>query len=147
MNLKYHDLMKNKINKYRNKLKAQVVDGNQGSIYKLLRRLGNAPGDTSRGWFDISSHLEDNLSSVQSAERIALFFSAISQEYQPLSLENLPPNIKNYLSKPSSRVNLNVADSLDLTLAGSIDKNMAGSLDACPILTEHQVYLKIKSAK
>ena len=44
-------------------------------------------------------------SAAQSAESIAVHFSKISQEYDPLQLSSLPPNIRNYITEERSVVN------------------------------------------
>ena len=59
------------------------------------------PGDCSdEGSFTLSSHLEDNLTSEQSIERIAQHFAEISQEFPPLNFDLLPEQVKAKLNKP-----------------------------------------------
>ena len=58
-----------------------------------------------------------NLSSLQSADCISSFFGKISQNFSPISLDNLLPNVKQFL-----------------TLSG-------------PTLSEYQVAQKLKMAK
>ena len=72
-----------------------MTEGNRTSSYKALRKLGVRNGDTKDDLFTLPEHTEHNLTEEQSAERIADYFSNLSQEYEPLSFENLPPNIKN----------------------------------------------------
>ena len=56
------------------------------------------PGENENAEFQLPSHSEQNLSAAQSAEIIAQHFSQISQEYSPLNLSSLPPNVQQYLS-------------------------------------------------
>ena len=62
------------------------------------------------------------MQTVQSAEKIANYFALISQEFNPVSLDFLPPNICEYLTKQSS-------------------------LDEIPQLSDLEVYKKLRSAK
>ena len=69
------------INHYTNKIINEVTEGKRSSIYKALRKLGVRRGDTIDDLFTLPEHDEENLSEEQSAERIADFFSDISQEF------------------------------------------------------------------
>ena len=71
--------------------------------------------------FQLPGHAELGLSSAQSAEVIAEHFSKISQEYAPLNVSKLPPNVQTYLQKN--------------------DSNLA------PKLTTHEVQCRIMKAK
>ena len=63
--------------------------------------MGAQPGDCSdEGSFTLISHLEDNLTSEQSIERIAQHFAQISQEFPPLNFDLLPEEVKTKLDKP-----------------------------------------------
>ena len=76
----------------------EVTEGRRGSSYPAIKRLGMRPGETSHAQFQLPGHVEMNCSSAQSAEIIAEHFSHISQEYEPLNLNNLSPNVQIYLS-------------------------------------------------
>ena len=67
-----------------------------------MRKLGLRPGTDANRWFQLPSHNNQRLSPAQSAELIADHFSSISQEFQPLKLEDLPPNIVSYLKDQNS---------------------------------------------
>ena len=54
------------------------------------------PGETTHSGFQIPQHAW--LSSAQSAEIIAEHFSTISQEYAPLDVSSLPPNVQHFIS-------------------------------------------------
>ena len=83
--------------KYILKLKQEVIEGKRGSSYSAMRKLGVRDSETNSNILDLPQHLEENLTPSQSAERIADFFSSISQEYDPLVLAFLPPNLRNYM--------------------------------------------------
>ena len=55
------------------------------------------PGVATHSTVQLPRHAELSLTSAQSAEIIADYFSKISQEYSPLDLNNLPPNVRSYL--------------------------------------------------
>ena len=78
------------------------------------------PGE-NQSVFQLPRHAEQNLSPAQSAELIAEHFSRISQEFSPLDIRNLPPNIQSYLQNNNQ------------TLA--------------PILATHEVHARIIKAK
>ena len=65
--------------------------------------MGAQPGDCSDDLtFTLPDHITRGLSDQQSAEEIADYFSAISQEYQPLDREQLPDRVKVRLGKSSN---------------------------------------------
>ena len=54
--------------------------------------------ETTQSGFQLPSHSELNLISAQSAEIIAEHFSKISQEFSPLNVQDLPPNVQLFLA-------------------------------------------------
>ena len=120
---KYLLLLRAEVDKYKNKIISQISNGNRGCVYKLLRRLGNAPGDLVKNDSQINSHIDLNLKPSQSAESISKYFTSISQEYQPLNLDCISSRVREFLTLPA----------------------MASGRG--PLLSEHEVYMKIKSAK
>ena len=101
---KYHqlkDLFNEKkavaVNHYTDKVINEVRNGSKTSSYKALRKLGVRKGETKDDLFVLPSHAEQHLTEEESAEKIADFFSSISQEFEPLDFEKLPPNIKHSL--------------------------------------------------
>ena len=113
---------KEAVKKYADKIIEEVREGTRSSSYKALRKLGVRSGDIKDDLFTIPSHIEESLSEEESAEKIADYFSNISQEFEPLSFENLPPNIKASF--------LNAKD----------DPNI-------PVLEPHEVYARMLKAK
>ena len=80
--------------------------------------MGAQPGDCiDANTFTLPSH--DGLTAEQSAERIAMHFASISQEYPPLDVSTLPSRVQTKLQ----------------------------CTDGPPIINEHDVYAKIKAAK
>ena len=58
-----------------------LKEKNPGQAYSILKRLGAQPGDcTDSNGFTLPSHLEDNLTEEQSAERIVKHFAELSQQ-------------------------------------------------------------------
>ena len=75
------------------------MDSNPGKAYSTLKRMGAQPGDcTDSNTFSLPSHLSDNLTPQQSAERIADHFADISQSFLPLSIDILNDRVKVKLS-------------------------------------------------
>ena len=94
-----------------------------GKAYASLKKMGAQPGDCSNdGSFVLSAHVEENLSTAESTERIAEHFARISQLFPPFDLQMLPKHVKVKIECP---VNAN-----DL-----------------PELKEFEVYQKISKAK
>ena len=90
---------KAEISKYMNKIKSEVTEGKRGSTYPAIKRMGVGPAEPTQAGFQLPAHAELNLSSAQSAEIIAEHFSKISQEYSPLNVSKLPPNVQLFLQK------------------------------------------------
>ena len=107
---------------YTKRIINEVNEGTRSSSYKALRKLGVRNGDTKDDLFTLPQHIEDNLSEMQSAERIADYFSNISQEFEPLAIWKLSPNVQ------------------DCILAAKNDPNI-------PEVEPFEVYKKISSAK
>ena len=98
---KFDDLYKYEAKKYLTKTVNELKFSNPGKMYSILKHLGSKPSKSeSNGSFSLLLHLEKNLSNNQSAEIIAEHFAAISQEFSPLIINDLP-NTK--LSSKSKR--------------------------------------------
>ena len=93
----FDELFKSERAKYLEKIQLEVTEGKRGSTYPTLKRLALRPGETTHGGFQLPDHAELNYSSAQSAEIIAEHFSIISQEYSPLDVSSLPPNVQSFL--------------------------------------------------
>ena len=109
---KFDEMFKSELSKYLEKIKMEVTEGKRGSTYPTLKRLGLQPGETTHGGFQLPDHVDQNYSSAQSAEIIAEHFSRISQEYSPLDISRLPPNVQDWLAKDDQSVTpvLSVSD-------------------------------------
>ena len=92
-----------------------------GSIYPFLRKIGNGPNDAKKRPFHIPAHLDLNLSPLQCAENIAEYFSMISQEYAPINLNNLQPNLQTFLRSHSDEI--------------------------LPVVSQYDIYMKIQKSK
>ena len=87
--------------KYRQKILNEVLEGKRTSSYKALRKLEFAEfGEHSKNQksFNLPKHLEESLSPLESAERLADYFSKISQSFEPVNVERFSPRIKNLLN-------------------------------------------------
>ena len=114
----FDEIFRIEAHKYKTKVINEVKEGKRGSAYKAIRKLAsNSFEDRS---FSLPSHTEVNLSPQESAEVLADHFSYISQEFQPLDVASLPPCVKDEL--------------LNSTVQG-------------PVLQEHEVYERIRTAK
>ena len=58
--------------------------------YRALRKLEVGSEDSKTGFF-LPEHIEKSLTADRSAEIFADYFSKISQEFEPLNTEKLPP--------------------------------------------------------
>ena len=108
--------------KYHEKVEAEVTEGKRSSSYSALRKLGVGGKDIGKNSFTLPSHAEDELSPQQSADIFADYFSAISQEFDPICVDDFPPNIKQMLAD-------GITDS------------------AKPVLEEWQCYKKLRASK
>ena len=108
--------------KYHQKILAEVSDGKKNNAYRALRKLESGVNIQKNSNFSLPTHVEEDLSTFQSAERLADYFSAISQEFQPICPELFPPKIKEILAK------------------GKTDPTK-------PVLEEWEVYEKLCKAK
>ena len=91
---KFDQKLKSEAMKYEERIKNEVIEGNRSSSYSALRKLGGGGKETGYRSFILPSHAEDGLSYQQSADRLAVYFSKISQEFQPISVKNLPPKVQ-----------------------------------------------------
>ena len=92
---------------------------NPGQAYNVLKKMGAMPGECDdSSSFNLPSY--ENLSPIESAEKVAEHFSKISREFPPLKTETLPVRVQQKLSNPESESQV-------------------------PHIDEHEVYQKIKS--
>ena len=90
--------------KYMKKNVDSLKHSNPGRAYSTLKRLGAQPGDcTDSNTFTLPSHLSDNLTEAESAERIADHFSDISKSFPPLSTDLLPDRVQTKLNTDKSQ--------------------------------------------
>ena len=100
-----------------------LKEDDYGKAYQNLKKLGAQPGDcTDEGSFTLSSHMDENLSTEDSIERIANHFAKISQEFPPLCETLLPDTVKEKVSQIFSAQDL-------------------------PEITEHNMYKAIRKSK
>ena len=77
-----------------------LKESDPGRAYSTLKKMGAQPGDMlDDGAFSLLNHLEDNLTSKESVEKIAKHFSQISQQCPPLDIQKLPQHVKDKMTK------------------------------------------------
>ena len=91
---------------YTDKVINEVNNGTKSSGYKALRKLGVRKGDSKDDLFTLSKYSEQNLTEEEIAEQIADYFSAISQEFEPLILDKLPPNVRQCIGDAKNESNI-----------------------------------------
>ena len=86
------------LGKYKKKIELEVREGKRGSTNGALKKLGLRPGENVQPEFQLPEHTKNNLSAAQSDKVIADYFSSVSQEFSPLDVTSLHPNVKTFLS-------------------------------------------------
>jgi hypothetical protein len=80
---------------------SEMMEEAPGKAYRAMKKLGARPGDMDQeDGFTLTSHIEENLTPKQSVERLADYFSKISQQYSPLNIQSLPENVRIKLKAP-----------------------------------------------
>ena len=88
--------------KYLSKNVDDLMECKPRQAYNVLKKMGAQPGDCiDSNTFTLPSHESESLTAVQSAERIAGYFSQISQEFQPLDTACLPARVQSKLQAVS----------------------------------------------
>ena len=86
-----------------------------GKAYRALKKLGARPGDCGEeAGFTLTSHVEQNLTPQQSVESMADYFSAISQQYAPLNLQNLPESVKTVIEAPINTCDIPIIEAWEV---------------------------------
>ena len=99
--------------KYLAKNTEALKETNPGQAYRILKKLGAQPGDcTDNHTFTLPSHSAANLTNQESAESIANYFAAISQEFSPLDAKNLPDRVQSKLQSKQSAPIITTQDTL-----------------------------------
>ena len=103
----YDEKYKKAATDYLEKNVRSLKEDDYGKAYHSLKKLGAQPGDCmDEGTFTLTSHLEENLTTEESTERIAEHFAKISQEFPPLRVTLLPDEVRKKLSEEISGANL-----------------------------------------
>ena len=64
---------------------------NPSKAAATLKKMAAMPGDSDDGTFTLLNHIAENLTVEQQIERISDFFIAVSQEFPPLTMDQLSP--------------------------------------------------------
>ena len=104
----FDDLYKREASNYLGKTVAELRNTNLGKMHSILKRLGARPSDSDDNLsFALLDHVRRGLTSEQSAELIAKHFAAISQEFRPLCVTNLPGRVQRKLKLPGTPPTVN----------------------------------------
>ena len=76
-----------------------LVATKNNSWLKHVKSIAARPGDQATSTFTLPKHVEDNLTALESSNKICEFCSAISQEYSPLDVETLPARVRSKLAE------------------------------------------------
>ena len=73
--------------------KKQLENSNAKGMkwFSEAKRFSARPGENVTGKFSLPTHVDDTLTSEQSAERIAVYFSKISKEYTHIKEDQTAP--------------------------------------------------------
>ena len=100
---KFEEKSKAEAAKYLRKNMDALMEKKPGQAYSILKRMGSQPGDCiDNNTFTLPGHESENLTEEESAERIAVHFAAISQEFPPLDSSSLPPHVQEQLNKDNT---------------------------------------------
>ena len=119
----FDNKLKREAKKYIKKIESDVSEGKRASAYGAIRKLGNRPGEGSKsGSFTLPSFVSGQLTPQQEADRLADYFSHISQQVEPMVEEEFPP-----------------------ALTQAVQEGRSSSYR--PVLNEHQIFLKMLRIK
>ena len=119
-----------------------LKEKNPGQAYSILKRLGAQPGDcTDSNGFTLPSHLEDNLTEEQSAERIATHFAEISQQFPPLDTALLPERVQSKLQEESTPPTISERDTYEKIKSANKPKSGVPGDLPCSMTKEFSVEL------
>ena len=115
---RFSDKLQHEAIKYKRKIESDVREGKRSSAYKAVRKLGNRPGEPwNKAGINLPAYKEQNLTQLQAANKLATYFSAISQTVEPLDESKFPPVLQLALQR--------------------------GRTGPKPIMEEHGVYRKL----
>ena len=119
-----------------------LKNNNPGQAYSVLKRLGAQPGDcTDSQGFTLPTHLDENLSNKQSAEKIADHFAGISQQFSPLNPALLPERVLSKLEEESRPPTITESETFDKIEAAKKPKSGVPGDLPCTIIKEFSVEL------
>ena len=108
---KYDILYKKTSKSYFDNIINKLLSSKPSQAYSLIKKLGARPGDIDESSsFSLPNHTELNLSSQQSADQIAEYFSKVSQDYEAITISRLPSRVQDILSESVITVQLCTED-------------------------------------
>ena len=101
--------------KYKNRITLEVQEGKRGSGYSAIRSLGDGPAEwDKKKEFIIPAYVEAGLTPQESANRLADYFTAISQTVQPLNVNKFHPALQLAIQNGRCDINKPVLSQLDV---------------------------------
>ena len=75
--------------------KQTELAGSMNNLWmKHVKRITARPRAATSSTFTLPQHVEDNLTALESSNKICEFFSSISQEYSLLNIDTLPAHVR-----------------------------------------------------
>ena len=91
--------LKKAASEYLSRNVTSLLESDPGKAHYTLKKMGAREGDLlNDGYFNLLSHMEENLTTKESTDRIAQHFAQISQEYSALNVNCLPKKVKDSLN-------------------------------------------------
>ena len=108
----------------------ELMEAAPGKAWQTLKKMGAQPGECGgQGAFTLSEHLEQNLSTEESLERIVNYFSQLSCQHPPLCVNTLPDRVQ---LKLSSQINPEDLPKITAQHVWQIQKGKKKTLSAVP---------------
>ena len=82
--------------------------------FQEMKDAGACPSESSNPDFNLANNIKKDLQDEQLAEEIAKHFSAVSQEYKPLKVEDLPLGLKVKINEKSAPIQVSPHKGFDV---------------------------------
>ena len=95
----YKKKLKEEAGRYLEKNVSLIKNSNPGRAAKVLRTLGQAPGQVSEKDFTLTRHLDEGFSVDKQREEIMNYFAKVSKEFPPIEVKNLSLELQRKLEQ------------------------------------------------
>ena len=124
----YNEKVKSAAKMHLKRSVSDLMQAAPGKAWDTLKKMGAQLGECGgQGGFTLTEHLEENLTTEQSLERIATYFSALSNQHPALCIEKLPERVQQKLRTDKNPVDLPAAHQI-----WQIQKGKTKTLSAVP---------------